>query len=278
MKCLRAACERLGISYSIHDDHGNFLRIDSGVPKYFVNYGTPFNDDAISKICKDKEFTYRLLKDAVRMPVTKAYFDPQFGRKEYEKYVREESVQIITDDILKSFALPMIVKMNAGTRGTNVFLCHDEAQVANAVREIYRKDSSDYDYMALAQDYVRIKKEYRVVVFKQEIVLVYEKDFSGARFVGNLSPLHQENAKAVLVTDDSLIRALSEFIQPIFGLLDVEFAGLDILLDEDDQFVLLELNSKPGFSYFVRDNGEEPLVKMYERVLQGIQARSSHPN
>jgi glutathione synthase/RimK-type ligase-like ATP-grasp enzyme len=270
MKCLRAACERLGISYAVHDLNGNFMSVIAGGPRYFVNYGTPFNNDAISKICKDKEFTYRLLHDVIRMPKTMAYFDPNFGREEYQKFVREENLKAIVGDIMKNLSLPVIVKMNAGTRGTNVFLCNDEAQVAASIEQIYRKDSVNYDYMAIGQEYVRVQKEYRVVMFRKEAILVYEKDFAGAQFVGNLSPLHQENAKAILITDASLIKRISDFVQPIFEKIDIEFAGLDILVNENGELVLLELNNRPGFAYFVRDNGEEPLVQMYERVLSAL--------
>jgi len=261
------ACKRLDVKYETFDDNHNFIRVNLDKPYLFLNFSTPFNNDSVVKLCVDKEFTYRLLKEKVHMPRTAAFFDPHYEKEDFQKYKEQKDEEAIADCIVKDFNLPVIVKMNQGSFGTNVFLCRDRAEVLQSLKTIYNKKSSDYDYMALAQEYIDSKKEYRAIIFQGEVILLYEKNFSQAVFTGNLSPLHQENARAELIEDQKLIERISDFIRPMFEMADIEFAGLDILIDKNDDIFLLEINSKPGFSYFVRDNGEEPLVEMYEKLL-----------
>jgi glutathione synthase/RimK-type ligase-like ATP-grasp enzyme len=249
-RCVRAACDRLGIPYT--------------------NAATPFNSSAVDKVCKDKEFTWKLLADVVQMPKTKGYFDPYPMDEQYAGYIRETDYEAIADDISNQFSFPMIVKMNAGQKGRNVFLCEDTSQVLTAVSTIFDHESAWYDYVALAQEYIPARKEYRVITFKSKIVLLYEKDISEGTFTGNLSPLHYENAKAQLVEDGEVIEKLQKAIDPLFLKLDLEFGGIDVIVDMNDQLQILELNTHPGFTYFVKDNGDEPLVKMYEGILKGL--------
>ncbi len=270
IKCLISACEELGIAYSTFDKNGNLLSVQMKRPHYFVNYSLPFCDDGVCRVCNDKDFTYQLLKDCIRMPKTHGFFDPNYRDKKYEMHVKENSSEKIADTILSEFELPVIVKMNTGSKGQNVFLCESKEKIIESVDSIYDKQTTKYDYIALGQEYIKPKHEYRVLVLNKEIVLVYEKDISNATFTGNLSPLHYENAKAIHVTDPALIKRLTDFIQPVYEKLDLEFGGLDILENENGELYLLEINIKPGFDYFLRDNGEKPLIEMYKKVLQRL--------
>ena len=49
-----------------------------------------------------------------------------------------------------------------------------------------------------------------------------------------------------------------------------EWIGLDIAKDKNNEWWILELNTRPGFSYFIRDNGDEKIVEMYEKLLNRI--------
>lgn len=269
-RCIRAACDRLGIPYKIHDEYGNFIAVGSDPVRYFVNAAAPFNSSAVDKICKDKEFTWKLLKDAVRTPRTKGYFDPYPQDPQYQGYVREASYEEIADSITSEFSLPVIVKMNSGMKGNNVYLCRDRAEVLAAVERIFDHAAPSSDYVALAQEYVVPRKEYRAVVFRGEVVLLYEKDISEATFTGNMSPLHYENARAVLLEDPVQIARMEAAIAGIYPVLDLEFGGIDLIEDERGELHVIELNTFPGFSYFVKDNGDEPVTRMYERILQQL--------
>jgi hypothetical protein len=272
MACLVAACRELGIAYTFYDNHKNLVGVQLDREYFFANASTPFNDEAVGKICKDKEFMYRIASDSIRMPHLVGFIDPNCNA-EYQSYVLFNTHEEIIDQIEKTFTYPLIVKMNSGSRGTNVFKCSDRSTVSKALKDIYDRASQYYDYVAVAQEYIKIKREFRVIVFRGKIILVYEKDFSraGIPATGNISPLHQEASKALLINDQGLIERLFEFVSPMLDKLSVGFAGLDVALDEKDLLWLIELNSKPGFEYFVRDNGDSQLIEMYKQMLISLQ-------
>jgi hypothetical protein len=271
-RCVRKACDALGIPYTTHDDYGNFVAVELDPVRYFVNAATPFNNGAIDKICKDKEFTWKLLKDTIRMPRTKGYFDPFPEDPLYTSYVTEPSYEAIADAIVREFSLPTIVKMNSGLKGKNVYLCESREEVLGAVSAIFNHRLPSSDYVALAQEYIPPQREYRAIVFRREVLLVYEKDVSGATFIGNLSPLHYENAHTVLIQDTKVIDRIAEAFADAYPVLDLEFGGIDIIEDEQGTLHIIELNTHPAFNYFVKDNGDEPLVALYRKILSILTA------
>ncbi|KND51578.1 MAG: glutathione synthase/ribosomal protein S6 modification enzyme (glutaminyl transferase) [Parcubacteria bacterium C7867-007] len=269
-RCVRKACDRLKIPYTVHDEYGNFVSVQK--QKYFfVNASMPFNSSSLNKICSDKDFASRLLKDVVRMPKTLGYFDPYPKYEKYTDYIEQTNYEAITDSICSEFSFPLIIKMNSGQQGTNVFKCATKEDVSMALAAIFDHNSPHYDFVALVQEYIQPKAEYRVIVFRGEVLLAYEKNITDATFVGNLSPLHYENAKAIQILDLDLLKRFQECITPIFPILNLEFTGIDIIQDEDDKFYVIELNSRPGFTLFEKDNGDEPLVQMYEKILSSLE-------
>ena len=265
--CLVAACRALRIPYRFYDDNRNLVGVLLDREYFFANSSTPFNDEAIGKIMKDKEFMYRVMRGLVRMPFTQGFIDPRCN-PDYRSYVTFETHAAIIKEIEKKLSYPIMIKMNSGSRGVNVFKCEDRKQAFKALKVIFDKKSQNYDYIALAQEYVAIWREFRVIVFQGKVVLVYEKDLSDAKPAkGNISPLHRDDSRAVLVKDTKLIRRFSHFVAPLFEKIPIGFTGLDLVIDENDELFLIELNSKPGFEYFVRDNGQKRLVEVYKRRL-----------
>lgn len=260
------ACKNLGIPFSFYDDNHNLIGVALDREYFFANASTPFNDESVSKISKDKEFTYRVLRGIIEMPKTLGFLDPHCD-PEYASYVKYPSHKDIVNEIEKNFSYPVIVKKNSGAQGNYVFKCKDRAEATCAVKTIFTKKARSYDYVALAQECLHIAHEYRVVVFQNEIVLVYEKDFSKATITDNISPLHQTNSKAVLIQDKNILEELSAFIAPLSHKIHLGFVGLDIIVDKHGALWLLEINTKLGFRYFVKDNGTAPLVNIYEKML-----------
>jgi glutathione synthase/RimK-type ligase-like ATP-grasp enzyme len=163
--------------------------------------------------------------------------------------------------------MPVVIKPHSRSKGQNVTLCTEGRHIFDAVEKIFDHHSEYYDYVALAEEYIAPDREFRVVIFNREIVLMYEKDVREATFVGNLSPLHWQGAKAVVVTDKEIIGKMSDFIAPIFNELDINYAGLDVILGRDGKFYLIEVNTLIGFSHFVKDNGDAPIIDLYENIL-----------
>jgi glutathione synthase/RimK-type ligase-like ATP-grasp enzyme len=177
------------------------------------------------------------------------------------------------NDIRNNFPFPIIIKKNSGSRGELVLACDTDQELKDAIQAIFDQASSSYDFILLAQERIVIKKEFRVTVWQKKIVLIYEKDFADARFVGNLSPLHWEGARAKIVEDNQLENQIGRFIEPLFRKLDLQYGGLDIALDENDQFCLFEINTEPGYTILSASYGDAPLVELYTKMLTALGAR-----
>ncbi len=161
----------------------------------------------------------------------------------------------------------MIVKKNSGTTGTNVFKVNSKSELNEAIKAIFNINSKDFDQIAIAQDYLRIRTEHRAVYVNGELSFAYEKSIRGAKFQGNLSPLHWEGAKAILIEDGTLLAQIKQFCAPIFVKKMILFCGLDIAIDENNQWWLIEANSSPAFAHIVADGGEDKVIEMYEGIL-----------
>ena len=264
------ACRELNIPYEILHPSQNLIRIRHGGEDYFfVNYMTAFDSGSLAQIFKDKEYTYQLLKAHINTPKTLSFVSPHCEDK-YQKYLSFPDIESIVLEVNKNFAFPVIIKRNRGSGGNNVFLCESGEQIKAALEIIFNVNSKDYDYVALAQEYIEITREYRAIFCKEKLVLLYEKDKSQAEFAGNLSPLHWEGAKAQHITNSMVIAEIEDFVRPVFAEIAIDYAGFDIALDTKGVYWLIEINSSPNYDIFVRDNDRQIVVTMFKGILESL--------
>ncbi len=278
IKMLLQACKKLSIEYEILHPNQNLVKVKISDRNnirnyYFTNYSTPLISQSIAEIFKDKQYFYQVFQSVVKMPRTRSFISPYCDKK-YIEYLEFPSVSEIITEIQRDFNLPVIIKRNRGSGGNNVFKCCDLLQVQNAIETIFNVNFKNYDYIALAQEPIDIIKEYRCVCLNQEQIILYEKDISQAEFTGNLSPLHWEGAIAKQVSDRQTIEAINKFIRPIFQKMPIVYVGLDIALDDRQNYWLIEANSHPNFDIFIRDNGEKAVVGLFENILRYLQTQA----
>ncbi len=272
---LLEACRELNIPYEILHPSQNLIRIRHGGEDYFfVNYMTAFDSGSLAQIFKDKEYTYQLLKHQINTPKTLSFVSPHCEDK-YQKYLSCPDIESIVLEVNKNFAFPVIIKRNRGSGGNNVFLCESGEQIKAALEIIFNVNSKDYDYVALAQEYIEIEHEYRAVFCKEKLVLLYEKDKSQAEFAGNLSPLHWEGAKAKHIINPKLMSEIEDFVKPVFAEIAINYAGFDIAQDTKGVYWLIEINSSPNYDIFVRDNDRQIAVKMFKDILENWKSRET---
>jgi glutathione synthase/RimK-type ligase-like ATP-grasp enzyme len=270
IEILLAACRELNIPYEILHPSQNLIRIKHGGEDYFfVNYMMPFTSASVAQILKDKEYTYQLLNGKINTPKTLSFVSP-YCEEKYKKYLSFQDIESMVVEVEKNFALPVILKRNRGSGGNNVFLCESREEIQAALEIIFNVNSKDYDYVALAQEYIEIVHEYRAVFCQQKLVLLYEKDKSQAEFAGNLSPLHWEGATARYITDSRIISEIEDFVRPVFAEIAIDYAGFDIALDAKGAYWLIEINSSPNYDIFVRDNDRQIVVTMFKSILESL--------
>ena len=268
LECLISAAQRLSLRYDFIDKNNDFVKIYiKDKTLNFIKNTTSFNTEDVSKICTDKSFTRQILNNAVNMPKTVDYIDPLIAQ-EYKSYTKFQMYQEVAKDIEINFNFPIIIKPNSKTRGIHVYKAYNYNQILDSVQKIFNQNQINYDYVLLAQECLEIKEEYRVVVFNQSIVLNYLKDNSNAVFKDNLSPLHWDNSKAVEIIDIDFNQKVQDFINPIFEQINVVFAGLDLVIDTNGKWWLIEINTFPGFRKFLENNPKSRLVQMYEDILK----------
>ncbi|PSB36139.1 alpha-L-glutamate ligase [filamentous cyanobacterium Phorm 46] len=267
---LLEACRELNIPYEILHPSQNLIRIRHGGEDYFfVNYMTAFDSGSLAQIFKDKEYTYQLLKAQINTPKTLSFVSPHCEDK-YKKYLSFPNIESIVLEVNKNFAFPVIIKRNRGSGGNNVFLCQSGEQIKEGLEIIFNVNSKDYDYVALAQEYIEIQHEYRAAFCKEKLVLLYEKDKSQAEFAGNLSPLHWEGAKAQHITNSRVVAEIEDFVRPVFAEMAIDYAGFDIALDTKGAYWLIEINSSPNYDIFVRDNDRQIVVTMFKDIVESL--------
>lgn len=267
IRCLIKACQALNIEYQILHSSENLVLIAN---KYiFTNWATPLLSHAEYRLLVDKEYTQTLFSSVIQMPKTKAYLTPKIDPTSTPQHHFSLYEDIISD-FEKDFSYPLIIKRNAGTHGEGVFLVKNKLEAHNAINEIFDEHNKNWDFVALVQDYIKTKKEFRVVTLNGKIEVAYLKDISNATFSGNLSPLHWQGSKAVLINSQDIISKLQNFIAPIFTRLPLTFCGIDVIQDENDILWMIEINGSPGFDYFCRDNGDEKIISLYQKMLKKI--------
>lgn len=271
IKMLLAACKNLSVDYEILHPNQNVVKVKFGDREYyFTNYSTPLTPQSVAEIFKDKQYFYQIFQDVVKMPHTISFISPYCDEK-YLEYLEFPSIDKIIAQIERNFALPVIIKRNRGSGGNNVFKCTNLLEIRNALDRIFNINSKNYDYVALVQEPINIVKEYRSVCLHQEQIVLYEKDISQAEFTGNLSPLHWDGAIAKQVKDAQVIQAIDQFIKPIFQKMAIAYVGLDVALDDQGKYWLIEANSHPNFDIFIRDNGEEAIIQLFQKILEYLQ-------
>jgi glutathione synthase/RimK-type ligase-like ATP-grasp enzyme len=270
IQALTAACDRLGIPYQSHHKTNNLISVEINGRSYpFVNWTTPLNPQSVMQLCQDKDYFYSFYNDVVSMPKTLSFLNP-YSDEKYAQYLDSATIFGIIEQIEEVFSYPLIVKKNRGSWGTNVFKAVNRRSLEKGLLDIFNVSSSHFDYIGLAQEFIDIEVEYRAIFLNGEYQFAYEKNIDKAEFAGNLSPLHWEGSKALYVKDDTVKNKLITFSSPIFAKLMIPFCGLDIAQDKQGKLWLIEANSSPGFDHIVKHEGNEPVIQLYEKILEKL--------
>lgn len=238
----------------------------SGHKHFFIRNNSPINSSTAHRIAKDKDLSYTLLKDKPFTLPWIGILDPESEYNLNSDYTYGTAMKNFKSSAL---SFPLVLKPNMGSLGRNVLLITTLSQLQDGLQRIFR-DPKSSEYLAVAQEYVEIDEEYRVITLDGKIKLAYLKDTRGADFTGNLSPLHWEGAKAVNIELDtiSVDSPMRQIASEVFIETQIRYSGLDIVKTISGEYKLLEINSHPMFEVYLRDNSTDKLTTVFEDVIK----------
>lgn len=267
--CFIQACHHLGYPYQILHSGNNVLKITlPHKDTYIINGHGEWLSDNQHEICLDKDMQMSIIGPHL-FPRTIPVCDP-YLTIQYQSYSQYSSYVEIIQAWEERLSYPFIIKPNRGARGINVQRVHNRKQALYALQTIFDKQNRHYDYVALGQECLQIKKEYRVICLGNSIEMILEKDISQAQYVGNLSPLHWNGATVIWKTEKALYDIMKTLVCEIFDSFVLTFSGFDVVQTQDNQFYLLEVNAHPGFRLFRTVYGDKPLISLYTKLLQHL--------
>lgn len=252
IKRLNEEFSTLGVTIDVRVNDGTLFKIENGslginLPKYdFVIYldkdiylaralekaGYRLFDNAdFIKLCDDKMLTNVYLAEmGIRMPKTMAA--PLF----YSKNLENKNLTFI-DDVISYLGLPLVFKRVYGSLGEGVFLVNSKEEF----KDLYVKYCRD---PLLFQEYIQgsYGKSVRVLVIDNQIVGAFLRtnkcDFR-SNYGNKASSEKIENPEKYY-----------DFVRIILKIMDIEYAGIDLLLDENDTPYFCEMNSNAFFEEF----------------------------
>lgn len=209
-----------------------------------------FNRPDFMKLCDDKILTFiTCANNGIKMPTTFAgplvYFD-----------LEEEHFKFL-DTVEKELGYPIVVKKVYGSLGQGVYLANNRNELESLYGEICRNP-------VLFQRYVDSSKGHsiRVLVIDGKVFGAFRRkndtDFR-SNFGGDAGGEKIEDINKYL-----------DFAQNIADKLNIEYAGIDLLDDNDGEPILCEINSNAFFEEFEKVTGlnvAEAYVKMIIRKV-----------
>ena len=194
-----------------------------------------FNKPDFIDLCDDKMLTFiRCANEGIKMPKTIA------GPLIYT-YLKPCNYKFL-DTVIKEIGLPMVVKRVYGSLGEGVYLIQTKEELTNLYKEIFR-------YPIIFQEYIKSSygQSIRVLIIDGKVFgsfnRVNDRDFR-SNYGDKASAKNIENPAKY-----------HDFAQNIADKLQIEYAGIDLLINEDDQPVLCEINSNAFFQEFERVTG-----------------------
>lgn len=270
-KALIKACKNKNIEFQINHKSKNLISLFINKKIYlFLNWATPLNSQSITKLCQDKDFFYSIYHDVINMPQTTSYLNP-YSNEKYTQYLNETTIYETVNNILETHNYPLIIKKNSGSWGTNIFKVNNFQKLEKSILTVFNMNSASFDYICLAQDYIDIKQEFRVIFLNGEYQFSYEKIVSkNIKHDDEQSPFSYEDSKAQLIQDEKIISNIKDFCAPLFLKLMIPFCGLDIALDKNGKYWLIEANSAPGFDNLIKHENEDIVISLYEKIIDEL--------
>lgn len=211
-----------------------------------------FNKADFIKLCDDKILTFVACSNlGIRMPKTFA------GPLMYRQPQNDDYMFLTT--IVKELSYPMIVKKVYGSLGEGVYLVNNYKELSDLYSEIYRNP-------ILFQEYIYSSKgrSLRILIIDGKVFGGFVR-FNNADFRSN----YGETADGATLENS---QKYFDFAQNIADKLNIEYAGIDLLFDENEDPILCEINSNAFFEEFEKVTGLNAARAIVKMIIKKMEA------
>ena len=280
-KIIKEICRENNIELSSFSGDWVFMLKKGDKLKYILSYQFDLNTAAVQGICKDKCALSDILVHH-EVPCAEHVFFTTPVSSYLPKSGNSKRLQQLLDKHSK-----LVCKPNEGASGKNVFAVSNGGELEFAMAKIFESAES----MAVSP-YYEIEKEYRVIVLDGVVKLAFSKEIPYVKGDGysSLAELISKSSSQVLpadmdridlgqvlekdevwkygwkhnlahgaiaqvVSDEVLIKKLSDLAVKASHVLNIRFASVDIIFT-DGSYRVLEINSGVMMEHFASSSPE----------------------
>jgi RimK family alpha-L-glutamate ligase len=255
---LKEELERLGIAIDI--ERNNFFptaiiggRTEISTPQYdfcvyldkdkYVSLALEkagirlFNSHAAVQACDDKMTTHILLSDSgIPMPKTLS------GLLCYAANENKEIPDVTIEQIEKTLGYPVIIKESFGSCGQGVFLAKSRSELAALMQKVKCRPHFFQEFVGASRG-----RDARIIVI-------------GGRAVGGMKRKSDKDFRSNIELGGvgsafEMTPSFAKMAEKISQLLKLDYCGIDLLFDEDEQPIFCEVNSNAFFGGFEKATG-----------------------
>lgn len=294
-------CNELGIEYSFLSYNWIIRLKKNNIVRYIAGNRWDLNSEATGNIMCDKFATYEILHNA-GIPVIehKMIFD---SVSRY-KYLEPNGNWGMIIDYFHHNNQKIVVKPNHGSEGMGVYLCENLRDLEKAVTILMRTNSS----ISICPFYA-IKEEYRVFYLNGEVLLIYKKsrpfvtgdgendlqqlillagydeikvdtpdiDFNYVPDNGEIIHLTWKHnlfygAKPQILPFGTLYNQISILANSAAQEMNIHFATIDIIENDQNDLRILEINSGVCMTIFAQTNESNLSIAktIYKKALSAF--------
>ncbi len=231
-----------------------YLDKDEIVARLIENKIPLFNSASALIKCNDKMKTYmELIGSGIKTPKT----IPSricYRENEYETSKNKEYL----DNIEKELSFPLICKCNYGSLGLQVFLISNRKELEKTYDKLKLQPHFYQEFISSSRG-----KDYRIITINHKVqaymLRVNKNDFRSNIALGG---------EGILTPPPS---SFIETAEKISRILDLDYAGIDILLGENNTPILSEVNSNAFFNEIEAVSKVNITEKLVEHIMSKIQ-------
>ncbi len=165
------------------------------------------------------------------------------------------------DEIISKFGTPLVAKQLSSQRGRGVVLVRNKPELLAIL-----KDFPDKSFMF--QKYYESDEEYRILVLRDTIGAFERKIRTDPNeFRCNVAL----GAREEFIDVNKIPEKMKQVAIEAAKVLEIEIAGVDILIDKAGRMWLLEVNRGPGLTYDPKVSPElDNLARFFKKELQSL--------